>query len=344
MLGLSPLPRTLEAALRDVKDKRDQVRISALRDLARHACDADAADRVREALEGVLASDPLAAVRGEAAVALADAGAVDSVPALLEAAYDVNLRVRQMALLALGEVATPGDRSVLAVLHQALDGEAAELRFQGLIACVRLDPDRADEALARALGDSDEEIRYMALRLAEEQWLASKSPNLTQPIRKRVVQALKDDSASVRLGASILLGRMQDARGAKHIAAAVNDRLGVKEPEDEQAAIDLAGELEIESALRGLRRRAFSGPLMRDSFAWQARVALARQGDERAVRQILRALSGWTRDTRTLAVVAAGRAGLSAARSQIEAMVDQPGRADPTAVADALAALEDQHR
>jgi hypothetical protein len=68
-------------------------------------------------------------------------------------------------------------------------------------------------------------------------------------------------------------------------------------------------------------------------------VALARMGHERAQREILRELSARDRDLRTLAVAAAGRARLVAAREPIAAMKGDARRADPDAVDEALAAL-----
>jgi hypothetical protein len=63
-------------------------------------------------------------------------------------------------------------------------------------------------------------------------------------------------------------------------------------------------------------------------------------GDARARAAILRALSAYSRDTRTLAVVAAGRANLFEALPIIAAMRADERRADPTAVEEALKALD----
>jgi hypothetical protein len=114
-----------------------------------------------------------------------------------------------------------------------------------------------------------------------------------------------------------------------------------RDREDEAAAIELAGRLKLEGAKPGLEKRAFGGLLgfRRDPFAWHARVALARMGHERAQREILRELSASDRDLRTLAVAAAGRARLVAAREPIAAMKGDARRADPEAVDEALAAL-----
>ena len=62
-------------------------------------------------------------------------------------------------------------------------------------------------------------------------------------------------------------------------------------------------------------------------------------GHARACREILAELSSADRDLRTLAVAAAGRARLHVARERIAAMRGNEGRADPDAVAEALATL-----
>jgi len=73
-------------------------------------------------------------------------------------------------------------------------------------------------------------------------------------------------------------------------------------------------------------------------------VALARMGHERAAREIVRDLRAWDRGQRTLAVAAAGRARLGAAREIIAAMRGDERRADPHAVEEALGALDAARR
>ncbi|MEZ4308255.1 MAG: hypothetical protein R3F14_09450 [Polyangiaceae bacterium] len=98
--------------------------------------------------------------------------------------------------------------------------------------------------------------------------------------------------------------------------------------EDVAAAIELCGDLGLK-AKAGLEKRAF-GRLLglgRDALLPQhARVALARMGHERAVREIVTELASWDREKRTLAVAAAGRARLTSARDAIAAMRDAPTR------------------
>jgi HEAT repeat protein len=341
MLGLSPLPRTLAAALRDVHEKKVDVRVSAVRDLARLAHEDDRAAAI-QGLVSVLQSDKTPGVRAEAAIALADARAGEAVSALTRAATrDEAVRVRQMALVALGEVADDGDHDARAAIERTLSDRSPELRFQALIAFNRVGGAGAEAQLFEHMEDRDAHVRYVALRLAEERFVGD---DVGREIPERVSAltraALDDESAEVRLAAAILLTRGGDEAGRAELCAVVNRPAGGPEPEDEQAAIDLAGERGWEEARPGLVRRAFGMfgfPL--DRFSWQARIALARLGDERAKLAILRGLQAWTRDARTVAVAAAGRARLAEARPAIVAMRGKPDRAAAEAVEEALQLL-----
>jgi HEAT repeat protein len=336
MFGLPPLPRTVEAALRDAEHPDVRVRLSALRDLVRHVR-TDARERVTLALIALLRSDAHAEVRAEAAVALADADANGSRAALLAALEDPMLRVRQMALLALGELGQPGDRALADRLAQALSAPEAALRFQALIACERLVPERAAALIEAALADADDEVRAMALRLARRRWPAADAP----PDLVRLARAsLGDPAASVRASAALWLAPLGDARAAQVLVGVVKGDVPIESGGELEEAIEVAGELRLEAARPGLERRAF-GLLQRTSpLAWHARVALARLGDERARRAILRGLRAWSRDARTLAVVAAGRAGLGEASPRIREFSGDARRAEPEAVAEALALLD----
>src|SRR5580765_627657 len=116
MFGLEPLRRSLEAALRDAGDTKERVRLSAVRDLAYHAGEAEGSSAVA-ALVRALEKDTSAEVRGAAALSLADAKATSGVDALLSAADDVNVHVRQMVVIALGELGTSGDERVVEAIQ-----------------------------------------------------------------------------------------------------------------------------------------------------------------------------------------------------------------------------------
>lgn len=337
MFGLRSLPRTLEAALRDMRHAKNETRISALRDLVRLS-ETEDRSRALSALCEVMASDAELHVRAAAALALGDADGKEAREALLEAARSAPIPVREMALAALGEIAESCDAEVLGLLDSARKDAAPELRFQALIAQNRLCRAKLLDRLIDATRDADPEVRQIAYRLAEEQ-VTTDSVALPEPLRQRARAALRDETPSVRLAAAILLARVGDASGKDVICAVVNKVDRVTSLEDEQAALELAGELMIEEARGALSRRAFGFfGLFRDPLAWHARVALARLGDEQAKAAILRGLSAFTRDARTIAVAAAGRARLREAQSILRRMT--PAQADPQTVAEALAELE----
>lgn len=347
MFALSPLPRTLPAALRDARAAKPDVRRSALRDLVRHAV-GERRSEVVACLESVLAGDADPAVRAEAAMALADAAAGEALAALLAATEDAHLRVRQLALVAIGELGEPGDPLVRAALEAARHHEAPALRYQALIGLARTTPGGATELLLAATRDPDAAVRHVAVRLLEERLSIAteggpRAPRLKLPpgAEPRLRALLRDDAPRVRLAAAILLARCGVDAGFAAIAAAVNAASGSYEADDEHAAVELAGAHQLAAARRGLTRRAFGRfGFSLDPTALAARIALARCGDPRAVGAILRGLGARTREARTLAALAAGRARLEAARPLLRALRGAPDRADPAVVEEALAQLD----
>jgi HEAT repeat protein len=330
----APRRRTLEAALRDAADTSPGVRRSAIRDLTALASDA-ARTRVLAVLEKALA-DRAAEVRAEAAVALADVEGVEALPSLLFAVEDDDPYVRQMAISALGEVGDPRARQRL---ERALGDPRPEVRFQAVIAFARVAPEEAGDVLLQALEDADPNIRYIAIRVAEEQ--ADKAGGAVTPeLLARIGRLLADDDTAVRVGAAVALARAGDATGASVLSDVVAGRLRTREPEDEAIAVELCGEMGLSGTQKELERRAFGlGRFRTETFAWQAKVALARMGHSRARTQIVRDLTSRSRDRRTLAVAAAGRARLEEARAVIESMRGDEARAEQEAVVLALEQL-----
>jgi hypothetical protein len=363
-----PLPRTLPAALRDIEHGDPRVRASAAADLGRfaevdagqsggadagqggagqsgaaagRACGQERPLRLAR-LEAAL-RDASPAVRSAAALALADLAAVEALPSLLFAIEDADPHVRQMALTALGEI---GDSRACERLRRALDDQRPEVRFQAVIAFARVAPDQAEEALVRAMNDPDATIRHIAIRMAEEhaeELGVAPSGATLEAMRERLLDA----DPRVRVAAAVALAHSSDpsarafaAQVRNVVADVVTGRISTGEVEDEAAAIELAGELGLDTVVGALERRAFGlRRLTTETFTWQAKVALARLGHPRARREILRDLAAWSRDKRTLAVAAAGRARLQEAAPVIEAMLGEPARAEPQAVGEALAAL-----
>jgi HEAT repeat protein len=330
-----PLPRTFEASVRDLGSDRAQVRASAIKDLARHAqADEQARAKALPLLERALAGDDHAAVRGAAAVALADVKGNEALPTILTAVEDVDGYVRQMAIAALGEI---GDPRAVPRLARALGDERPEVRYQAVIAYARVaTADDVAAALAKATSDDDPAIRYIALRLAEDR-IDAKRPE-DDPLRARARELLQDDAPEVRLAAAIHLAKSGDLAGRNLLLDVIAGRTRA-EPEDEREAVEIAGAIGLKEATPDLERRAWGlARYVKETCAFSARIALARMGNARAVAEILKDLGSRRRDTRDAAIVAAGRAKIKEARARIAAFAADDADAD--LVREALARLD----
>ncbi len=284
-------------------------------------------------------------MRAVAATALADVGAGEALPELLLAVDDDDVLVRQMAIAALGEI---GDPRATERLRRALGDERAEVRFQAVMAFPRVSASRAAslDALLKATHDEDAFVCHIALRMTDElrEGRDGEAPSAPGPPDPRVLARaralLGHASAEVRVASAVVLAPTGDAGARAVLVDVALGALRTRDREDEAAAIELCGELGLVAARPGLERRAFGGllGLRRDALAWHARVALARMGHERACREILRELGDRDRDVCALAVAAAGRGRVVAARDRLLALRDD-GRIDPSAVDEALAAL-----
>ena len=337
MLGFTPLPRTLEAALRDAEHARPDVRLASLVDLKRHAR-AGSHDAVR-ALVTRLKSDPEPQVRANAALSLADIDARAELDTLVAAAADQEPTVRQMALLGVGELAEPEHAEARAAATRGLVDRLPAVRYQAVIAVARLLGDGSLEALLVGSRDADPEVRHVAFRVAEEVFGGRAPEQVPLPLVQRARGALRDDDQGVQVAAAILLSVLGDGAGSERLVEALNSRRRIVHVEDEIIVVELAGQLKLAQATPGLERRAFGMFGGRTPVSWHARVALAELGHARAKSAILRGLSAWSRDARTLAVAAAGRARLQEARGLLERMLGAPERAEPDAVTDALASI-----
>jgi HEAT repeat protein len=338
MLGFTPLPRTIEAALRDAEHARADVRLASLADLKRHARGGD--DSAVAALVARLARDPEPQVRAGAALALADIDAKDELAVLLAASADVDPGVRQMALVGVGELADPEHAEACAAATRGLVDALPAVRYQAVVALARLRGDASLEALLVGTRDADPEVRHVALRVAEEVFGGRAPEQVPLALLQRARGALRDDNYGVQLAAAILLAVLGDPSGRSRLIEVVNDRRRIPHAEDESIAVELCGELKLSEATPGLERRAFGVLGGRTPASWHARVALAELGHPRAKSVILRGLSAWSRDARTLAVAAAGRARLLEARELLQSMAGSPERAEPDAVNDALDAID----
>jgi HEAT repeat protein len=339
----SPLPRSLSAALRDGAHAKARVRLSAVADLARWAV-SEGGDACVALLIELADRDPDLEVRAASVLALADAEAENALPVLLRAAEQADApRVRQMALIAVGELAPAGDTRALDVVRRALESEAPALRFQALVAAGRLfGTDELVARLEQTLSEPDAVLRYIACRIIEDRFFSNPDVDdaLRSQLEARLVARLSDSDRDVAVAAAVLLAPrgVEAARGV--LVEDLNRRRSFAHADDERAAIELVAELRLDAARPGLRVRAFGSALSGASpLAFQARVALAQLGDEQASRQILRGLSSWSRSVRTQSVAAAGLARLEAARPRLLQMRDQSG-VDRRSVVEALSALD----
>jgi HEAT repeat protein len=339
----SPLPRSASAALRDAAHPKARVRLSAIADLVRWS-QTEESEPYLERLLVLLEKDDDVEVRAAAALALADAEAHHALPRLLRVAAFAPARVRQMALVAIGELADPGDDEALGTVRVALASEAPALRFQGLVAAGRLMPrEELASWLGEALASSESKLRYIACRVVEERFFADveSEPLLRAELEQKLVLRLGDSEFDVVLAAAVLLAPRGSEAARGVIVNALNQRKRFGQVEDEQAAIELCADLGLDAARPGLTARAFGGVLGGSSaLAFQARVALATMGDERARRHILRGLSSWSHSVRAQSVAAAGLARLEAARPRLMQMRNQERAVDPQSVTEALLALD----
>ncbi|HWL85525.1 MAG TPA: HEAT repeat domain-containing protein, partial [Polyangiaceae bacterium] len=337
-----PLPRNLEASMRDLGSARAATRASSIPDLVRHArVDEDVRARAIPLLEKALASDEIPEVRSAAAVALGDLGAHEALSALLVAVEDGDVHVRQMALNALGEI---GDVRALSRLRRALGDGRPEVRYQGIIAfcrvaCAAGEEAEALEAMERATGDDDAAVRYIALRLAEERIDALRSPppaggtdqddepsqdhahaNPLVRLLPRAERLLGDPARQVTVVAALFLAKMGQNAGHELIARVVRGQLRA-DKEDEREAVEVAGRFGLRELVPHLERRAWGAMrLVRDTCSFHAKIALCHLGHPRATAEIARDLGSPKRDVRSAAVVAAGRASLVELRDAIAAM------------------------
>ncbi|MBX3225147.1 MAG: HEAT repeat domain-containing protein [Labilithrix sp.] len=368
MLGPPLLPRNLEASVRDLSSAKATVRASAVADLVRHARGDEGVRARAVPLLSQRLTDEDPRVRAAVAVALGDLEATESVKGLLVAMEDDAAYVRQMAINALGEI---GDRSALPRLRRALTDSRPEVRYQSIIAFARvadraggLEASEVDDALFAAASDADDAICHIALRVAEERLDAGRAPDGRLLARARAIvadaapaspHAARPAASSpgggsppggasghVVLVAAILLAKAGDARGNDVVVRVVRgEKIGgqAAEKEDERAAVELAGELGLTDLVSHLERRAWGAMrFVRDTCPFHARIALARMGHDRAIKEILNELASSRREVLSGAVVSAGRARMTEARDLIARLTSQA--VDPALTREALERLD----
>jgi len=333
---IAPLPRTLEAARRDLSSPKAHVRADAAHDLGQQGRTADAPARI-ELLLGAL-SDPAPLVRRRAAVSLADLGAEEALPLLVALFADADLRVRQMAVLAVGELAQGGDREVEGRLLGLTRAGDPSIRYQALAALGGLvGRGVRSEILAAAL-DSDAEVRELCIRLAAEHLV--EAGQVAPEVKVLFEQGARDPVARVALAAEIEALELGLDVGVARILDLLAGRLRGSEAADERRAIFLCARRGIEQAVPILTKRAFGWfGFSLDPYRWPVRGALARLGEPRAARAIGRSIEHGRWLARTLAVEAAGEAGLDQFRDSLVALRGRLELVDQDVLEQALSAL-----
>ncbi len=316
MFAPPPLLRTLEATFRDLSSENESVRVSALGDLGRHLLREDGEgcrERGTAALEKAL-TDASAKVREIAAIVAGEASCMALVPRLLVALEDPHTMVRQMAMDALGRL---GDDRALPRVRRALADERPEIRYQAVIAFGKLAlASDAGPALAARIADDDMHVRYIALRVAEEMKLCE-----LPIIREAAILALTDEQSRVQVAAALLVAGSGDSRGRTLLADVVRGNVRTPEAEDEQAAIEAVGTLGMGELAGDLERRAWGlFRFAKETHPWHAKIALAALGHVRATSELFADLDSPRREIREAAVVALGRARVTASRSRILAL------------------------
>lgn len=339
MFGLPPLPRTLQACERDLASSSPRVRMSVARDLGRAGPDAPD-QALRSDLLARCLSDSDAEVRAQALLAAADLKARPLLDRVLGLLGDGEPTVRQMAVLALGEIAEPSDEEIIGRIASLLRAGAPAIRYQALLAYANLCPQTCALDLQNALTDSDIEIQKLALRLVDEVLLSQGTP-LPKNLENGLLAAAGAQDAQLSLLAQLLCGELGLGAETTRLVEVINRELRVAEPRDEQWAVELCGRLRVRAAEPGLRRRAFGfWGRSTDPFRFMALGALARFGDEAALRALKKQLASRNVLLRASAVQALGASAQRDAHLCLVEHEKQLGSTPNKAVQDELALVK----
>lgn len=337
MFKLPPLPRTIAACEVDLLSEDVQIRKAVTIDLARFSDEAERPRRVTLLVQAL--SDQNSDVRRQALLSLADLGAGEAIAAILPLLSDVEIKVRQIAVLALGEVAGADDSEVLGRLALLLRAGDASIRYQALLARSQLAPGDIAQDIVQGLSDQDPEIRELAIRLADEV-LLEKNQQISPELRELIIRACQDRENRVRIVAQVFAGAQGWETPRDMILQIAAGKVRVREPRDEQEAIRLCGLLALKESLPSLNRRAYGLiGLSLDPFRWAALGALARFGDSKAIERLGKSLGSRRLTERAFAVEELGRSGQEAARSLLLPLRGQGQLVDPEILEKALEKL-----
>jgi len=339
LFEIAPLPRTLEATLRDAESARVEVRKSVLRDLVRHS-DGEAKHAVLAALCRLLRTDSNGEVRALSAIACADTAQPEVVADLLDALEDAEPKVTQFVLLALGEFRDIGPLALERIIPYRKSALPA-LRYQSLSTCYNLHEPGILDRLIEATSDSDVEVRWLGWHLLAD--CCSPSPSMRDPGRSRVkpitedaepfhselLARLKDpaqvaalfhsatsDVARVKAEAAILLLEADAERAFRLVQPLLDHPKGIDPYQFERLILkfgEVGCRLSVPWMSKHARRGWFEGRI-----GWYCLVALAHLGERDARQEVVRELESPNARRRSRALAAVRRLRLVEATVLVE--------------------------
>jgi HEAT repeat protein len=341
MFGLTPLRRNFDAALRDLRSPKPEVRASAAHDLGLVG-DEDP----RRAAEAVapLVDDTHADVRGAALSALGILRARQHVERIASRIDDGDSTVRQLAVVALAEVG--GDRALQA-LRDAATSPHPDVRYQGLLGVLSLDAREGFQLSLDALASDDPWIASEAAEQLGRLFARDPDERTANPLgpeqRERAFAALRGRVegavARVAVASAMALLRAGDDDAAPRVCAFVTATMTVDGADRQDLAVDA---IELLGAVTGAHREAARQALA--TVAWRviptperaaARAALARMGDPRAAEEIVGQLRSLLPGRREAAVRLARLARLKESEGALLSLLEDGG-VDAGIVIDAL--------
>ncbi len=319
---LAPLSPTFDAALRDVRAKGREFRLSAAVVLGEPERGRE--DEAAAAL-GLLARDDAHEVRAAAIDSIGRLGRSELLDLVLGAIRDRSPVVREMAMAAAAAIG--GERAQDAV-RDGLRSEHPEVRFQALCALARAPLPDLEPAVARLLRDDDDEVASEAATTLAAMGATAFGGSL--------VERIEHGSARVRDAAALALAHLGDARAVPHLRRMVRER---RAPFDAVLALGELGAREAADDVAQAGAGIFAPPFRRAG----AGAALLALGDDRGIAYLRSALRAWRTDARSFAVEQVGRHRAAALLSELVRIAARPRGVDRDVLVEALRPFAEDH-
>lgn len=322
MAFLAPLSPTFDAALRDVRAKGREFRLSAAVVLGEpdEGREAEAAEALR-----VLARDAAPEVRAAALDSMGRLGRLELLEDVLGGLGDRSPAVREMAMAS--AAALGGERGRAAVC-EGLESDHPEVRFQALCALAHEPLPELESVVARLLHDPDEEVASEAATTLA----AIGARAFVGSLAERVDHAPR----RVRDAAAMALAHLGDLRAVPHLRAMVRDR---RAPLDAVLALGELGAREAADDLAEAARGLFAPLFLRAA----AGASLVQLGDARGVPLLRATLRALRSDARSFAVEQVGRLRVVELAPELARLAERPRGVDYAVLTDALRSLEADH-